>query len=57
MKDLKINMLILSGKEVYVVAGLAVIGAGCIVKVAYDGVCTIKDVIQNNLSGNKEESE
>lgn len=56
MDKVKINMLILSGKEIYVVGGLAVIGAGCIVKVAYDGVCKIKDAIHDKFTEDEEES-
>lgn len=56
MDKLKINMLILSGKEVYVVCGLAVIGAGCVVKVTYDGVCAIKDAIHDKFTKDEEES-
>lgn len=54
---MKFNMLILSGKEVYVVTGLAIVGAACIVKTAFDGVCKVTEFVQNKLSEDDEEEE
>lgn len=55
MNEVKINMLILSGKGAFIVTSLAFIGAGYVAKTTFNGVCKIKDVVRDKLSKDIEE--
>lgn len=54
--NIKLNLLILTGKSVYVVGTLAVIGAGAVVHGAGKAVCKIKSNINDKKSKKKGEA-
>jgi hypothetical protein len=53
----KIEVLILTGKSIYVVGGLAIIGAAAIAKTTSKGIHKVKTFIKNGASKKEEKKE
>ena len=55
--NIKVEMLIVTGKSVYVIGGLAIVGACAVTKQAYDGALKLKEMIGSKRSKKEDEGE